>query len=245
MNLQNYSEQEREKSCKRVDSLGLSAHWNRISLQLSTLFYKTYTSKMQIYDDHIISFLFMFNKIYVSIYKPFVSEHRSRVASSTSNGIDSSFLKIKLNSFANCLNATFWQNQFGNKVCLSRLNQSSIAADCSETFHYCLMSSSIRHRFLEWFSTKSILSASLSSSGSLQSPSFSPSPSPSSSCFLFAVASSAACLFRHFVRRFWNQTWWRQEWKIINIINHKKSRCVCTLNHRINRLIGRLFGWFI
>lgn len=28
-------------------------------------------------------------------------------------------------------------------------------------------------------------------------------------------------------------------------INHKKSRCVCTLNHKINRLIGRLFEWFI
>lgn len=108
-------------------------------------------------------------------------------------------------------------------------------------FYYCLMSSSIRHRFLGLFSTKSILSASLSSSGSLQSPSFSPSPSPSSSCFLLAVASSAACRLRHFVLRFWNQTWqWKEIEKLLKI-NHKKSRCVFSLNHKTNRLIGRLF----
>jgi hypothetical protein len=104
------------------------------------------------------------------------------------------------------------------------------------------MSSSIRHRFLGLFSTKSILSASLSSRGSLQSPSFSPSPSPSSSCFLLAVASSAACLLRHFVRLFWNQTW-SEERKIEKLlkINHNKSRRVFSLNHKTNRLIGRLF----
>lgn len=108
------------------------------------------------------------------------------------------------------------------------------------------MSSSIRHRFLEWFSTKSILSASLSSRGSLQSPSFSPSPSPSSSCFLLAVANSAACLLRHFVLRFWNQTWKGERKRIETLlkINHTKSRCVFCLNHKTNRLIGRLFSIF-
>ena len=61
--------------------------------------------------------------------------------------------------------------------------------------------SSIRHRFLELFSIKSILSVSLSQV-SLQSP----SPSPNSSCFRFAVAISAACFFLHLVLLFWNHT---------------------------------------
>ena len=105
-------------------------------------------------------------------------------------------------------------------------------------FYYCLMSSSIRHLFLGLFSTKSILSASLSSRGSLQLSSFSPSPSPSSSCFLFAVASSAACLLRHFVRRFWNQTWWwkKNYWRLIikNLNAYSKSQ---------NKSLNRAFIW--
>lgn len=108
----------------------------------------------------------------------------------------------------------------------------------SSGLHYCRMSSSIRHRFLGLFSTKSILSASLSSSCSLQLSSFSPSPSPSSSCFRFAVASSAACLLRHFVRRFWNQTWWREKnyWKlIIKIAPSFKSQ-----NKSLNRAFIRM-----
>lgn len=34
-----------------------------------------------------------------------------------------------------------------------------------------------------------------------------PDMSAVSSCFFLAVAISAACFFRHFVRRFWNHTW--------------------------------------
>lgn len=109
---------------------------------------------------------------------------------------------------------------FSKELCGFQLNLSLLCNFSCKLFsrcHYCLMSSSIRHLFLGLFSTKSILSASLSSSCSLQLSSFSPSPSPSSSCFRFAVASSAACLLRHFVRRFWNQTWWREKnyWKLI------------------------------
>lgn len=147
-------------------------------------------------------------------------------------------LKIKINSFGKLLNDyqsnnwLAWKtwNQFSGWRRLFYLLFSTKIRQVlrnsyrkfSLHFHYCRMSSPIRHRFLGWFSTKSILSASLSSSGSLQSPSFSPSPSPSSSCFRFAVASSAACLLRHFVRRFWNQTWRRREEseKLLKI-NHK------------------------
>uniref|UniRef100_A0A182QKE0 Uncharacterized protein n=1 Tax=Anopheles farauti TaxID=69004 RepID=A0A182QKE0_9DIPT len=63
-----------------------------------------------------------------------------------------------------------------------------------------------RFRWLLPVSTRSRLSES-ESIGSLQSP----SPSPSSSCFRFAVAISAACFLRHFVRRFWNHTCVRWE----------------------------------